>query len=182
MNNKDIIKIINEVYTEFDFLNNDKIQKNVEIKGLLQEEMFQKQFIVDSISYMGSKINIINTDFTYKFINDTNIELSYSATIEYKYNDDNLKFNIFIGDMNLYEIVMNKKQLLKENIEQYNINWKNLPVKLYTLDLESINFKAYKNESPEIKEEFVKAYIEDLVDNITNNTIIDDGYTSPPPY
>ena len=179
MDNKDFIKIINEV---FDFLNNSEIQKEEEILSLLNEEMFQKQFIVDSISYMGNKIKINNVDFNYEYKNDNDIQLGYSATLSYEYNDNELMFNIYIGTMNLYEIIMNKKSLITENIERFNINWAKIPVNLFTLNGDLIEFKAYKNESPEVKKEFIKAYIEDLVDNIDTTPIIDDEYNSPPIY
>ena len=45
MKNKKIIKIINEVITEFDFLGNDEHLKGQEDITLLKNEDMQKQFI-----------------------------------------------------------------------------------------------------------------------------------------
>jgi len=178
MDLKSIKKIINE---EFDFLNNSEIQKNNDMISLLNEEMFQKQFIIDSISYMGSKIKVNNVDFSYDF-NDNNINIGYSATIDYQYNDEGLKFNIYIGTMNLFEIVSNRKKIINENIEKINIKWNQIPVKIYTLDGDEIDFKGYKFEDPKIKEEFIRAYVDDLIDKTDPTPLIDDGYNSPPIY
>ena len=180
MKKKDLIKIINE---EFDYLNADELSERDEFIDLLKEEFFQKQFIIDSISSMGDKVKIENVDFSYDIINDDKIKLSYSSTVNYKYNGKDLDFNINIGDSNLFEIALNKKQLLRETVENFKVDWSNYNVKLFTLDYEYIPFKAYKNESPEVREEFVKAYLEDLVNNADPTMISDETpYNSPPIY
>src|ERR1035437_5253077 len=55
---KDIIKIINEEASNFDFLGNDDNMKEQEIIDLLQNEEFQKQFICDSLLERKNKIKI----------------------------------------------------------------------------------------------------------------------------
>ena len=104
------------------------------------------------------------------------------ATIAYTYNDEIYNFNIIIGNMYLYEIILNKKKTLNENkIIFKNIN--NIMVKLYTLEQDEIDFKAYKNASTNIKEKFVDAYINDLIKNRSDNDFYKkDEYNSPPIY
>jgi hypothetical protein len=179
---KNILKLINEVYNEFDFLNNDEMIEENKIKSLLNEKFFQKQFIVDSISYIDEKIEVNDIDFTMKEIKD-NINIGYSSDITYKYNDDVLEFILNIGSLNLFETALfkNEKNLLIENDINLNIKWSELPVRLITKDGEQFELTALYDESKEIREEFIKIYLGDLVKN-NDITYNDDEYNSPPLY
>ena len=56
MIDKNIIRIINEEASNFDFLGNEDYLKEREILDLLQNEEFQKQFICDSLLERKNKI------------------------------------------------------------------------------------------------------------------------------
>ena len=173
----------NKIYEEFDFLNYKEIEKEDRIKSILKEEYFQKQFIVDSISYMGSKINVNDIDFTMKEKNGK-IQIGYSGNITYEYNNDEIDFILNIGKLSLFETIFytEKRNLIVEGIENKNINWDILPVNIITIDGEVIELQALKNESKEIREEFIKSYLEEFV---KNNDLDDNGeelYNSPPLY
>src|SRR5208283_5141494 len=94
MSNKNIIKIINEVISEFDFLGNDKNNKEQEIIDLLKNEELQKQFICDSLLNKKDRIKILNiSDSTIggnwdevNTDNATTITIKYDLKIQYTYD------------------------------------------------------------------------------------------------
>ena len=58
-------KIVNEEISGFNFLGMDEMLKEEEEIATLQDEEFQRQFIIDSITNFKEKINIIETDTAY---------------------------------------------------------------------------------------------------------------------
>ena len=156
MNNKEFIQIINEEITNFDFLNNDKMNKDDEIFQLVSEEAFQEQFIIDSIARMREKIKKSNEDV------DGN---EYSVDIEYQFNEleDPINLTVIIGDERA----------------DYN-QLKDVPVKLRTFEGDIIDFNAFNNESDRVREMFVKSFLNGV--RLDNNNDGDGGYNSPPVY
>ena len=66
MINNDIIRIITEEISEFDFLGNDKYQKENESIDLLKNEEFQKRFICDALlSKNNIGINIYDSRISF---------------------------------------------------------------------------------------------------------------------
>ena len=179
---KNILKLINEVYNEFDFLNNDEMIEENKIKSLLNEKFFQKQFIVDSISYIDEKIEVNDIDFTMKE-NENEVLIGYSCDIEYEFNNEKLNFILNIGKLSLFEteVYKNKKNLLLENINERFIDWNNLPVKMITKNGDIIELEELYNEPKEIRIEFFKSYMGEFLETGDLNNG-EKSYNSPPLY
>ena len=69
MKHKNFIKIINEEISEFDYLNNEQYLAEQEDIKRLQEEFFQKQFIMDSITRMRDKIELLILELVILILN-----------------------------------------------------------------------------------------------------------------
>lgn len=166
-----LIKLINEQFSNsFDFLGNDKFNKTQENIDRLENNEFQKMFIIDSLSNNRNKIKITNIDdarISGDWINDdiqsgTLINIHVCLIVDYKYdsNKDSLTFDLcFAGN----GISINK------SIEQYNswldlINLNDIDVKLIIDDDNEINFTAFKKSPENIKKIFLREYLEDFIE------------------
>jgi hypothetical protein len=171
-----IIQLINEEISNYDFLNNDKFEKERDVLQLINKEEFQKQFIIDSI-LNRNKIKLDVMDF---YLSEDNFsdneygkfEVSYSADIEYTYdtNKEPLKFNLQLDGNNVdystkstYDKGDNITPSYGEQWFDY-IDWTDVSVKLSTLDENEIDFVAYKKSPENIRKIFVKSYLEGVIE------------------
>lgn len=200
MKQKDFFKIINEEISEFDYLNNDEYLAEQEDINRLKEEFFQKQFIMDSITKMNDKIKLTDIDIGIGYIdpelgetqhNDLYIE--YSANVEYKFNENEepIKFNISFGNYDTVSYTTGGYSdpgdyHTKPEGESYidSLNWYEIPVSLYSLEGDEIEFKAFNKEPENVRELFVRSYLEDAIENKTGFDIQQKRptYNSPPAY
>ena len=94
MIDKNIIRIINEEASNFDFLGNEDYLKEREVIDLLQNEDFQKQFICDSLLERKNKIKTdvfeskLGGDLEDDSQDARTLTLDYFLKIEYKYDQE----------------------------------------------------------------------------------------------
>jgi hypothetical protein len=175
MANNDIIRIINEEISEFDFLGNREHLKEQENIDLMKNEDFQKQFIIDSIlkkrekivekvsdAIVGSKWEVNNEDY---------LNIEYSSDITYTYDTEKspIEFALMLSGDKVYF-----KKGTHSNAGSYDtapyheewfddIGWNDIDANLYTKDGDEINFTAFKNANYKIKGIFVREYLEDTI-------------------
>lgn len=181
MNKKDIIRIINEEVSNFDFLGNDEYSKEEEVRNLLGNEDFQKQFICDSL-LMNNKVRVKiqdsrlwgnwedNTD-------NTEMSIEYYLNVDYAYDQskDSAKFQLYFDGE---RVSMNKSgearpgrypDIAPESDEMISeIDWHGVNVTLWTMDGDEIKFLAFEKAPPKIQVLFIRQYIESFIGSQTN--------------
>lgn len=184
MKKSDFIKIINEEISDFSFLGIDDMLKEQEEVELLQDEEFQKQFIIDSITNFKSKIKIIETETAYIQEPDYNkgdddsgsdiVSLEYYIKIEYSYNENPISFALdFVGDVNLswdgWHDSGNWGGTMGDAIEPSGelwidyVEWGDIEPKLRTLEGDEIEFFAFNKAGGKTQELFIRAYVENII-------------------
>ena len=107
MDNKDLIRILNEEIKNFDFLGNDEQQKEQETIDLLSNPDLQKQFICDSLLNKNAKIkidvldSIVSGDYEEGPEEANNLTIEYNIKVHYTYDQSKepLTFDLtFDGD------------------------------------------------------------------------------------
>lgn len=188
MEKKDIIRIINEEISNFDFLNNELNQKEFESIEILKNEEFQKQFICDSLLNKKDKIKLkindstVGGDYEDDFKDASRISLEYNLTVEYKYDQtkEPAVFDLmFYGD----KIGISKDGWYDPgrfggtpdtDIEPSGdawfsyLNWDDIEVNIYTTDGDEIPFIAFQKAPPKIQMLFVRDYTANLISGKTN--------------
>jgi hypothetical protein len=178
MKKKDFIRIINEEIGEFDFLNNEKYLKEQETIKILENPEFQKQFIIDSITKMRDKIKFNN--FTTQIFNDPeiqdqqhndlNIEVNAEITYSYNENNDPINFSLnFIGENVRYQTGYDYSHGDRDtpsatDVWYKNINWYEIEPTIYTLEGDDVEFTAFNKAPDNIKELFIRSYIQDTIE------------------
>jgi hypothetical protein len=193
MNKKDLIKIINEEVSNFDFLGNDAYLKEQEILELLNKEDFQKQFICDSLLSVGnskkaernSKIGIkvedssIGGDWEDDYRSASYITLDYNLEITYKYdqNKEPIKFQLFFNSDNIsiseggyYDPGRwggTMADAIEPSGEQYftYLDWTDINVSLFSTDGDEIKFIAFQRAPRNIQVLFIKEYTEGYIES-----------------
>ena len=191
MFNKDLIRIINEVVGEFDFLGNDEQSKEQEIIDLLQNEDFQKQFICDSLLERKNKIKTdvfdsrIGGDWEDDSDDARKLTLDYFLKIEYKYDQtkEPVKFdlsfysdNITISKTDDYDSGRiggtTDSDIAPSGKAWFDgFDWNDINVDLNTTEGDKIDFLAFKHAPPRIKILFIRQFLEDYIGNYTGMDI-----------
>ena len=89
MKSKQVIKIINEVISEFDFLGNEQYTKEEENINILKNEDFQKQFICDLLLKRKEKIKtlqVVQSDFGGEWEKNGYLTIDYIIELAYTYD------------------------------------------------------------------------------------------------
>ena len=205
MRKKDFIRIINEEIADYDFLNNDKYLEEQEKNSRLEEEFFQKQFIMDSITRMSEKIKKSDEDMGIGYIdpelgdnphNDLNVE--YGTTVDYKFNpnEEPVRFMLYFDGDNVgyytdgwYDSgrwAGTMADSIEPSGEHYieSVDWFDIEPKLYTEDGDEIEFTAFEKQPENVQELFIRAYLEDAITSKTDFEIREKKppYESPPIY
>jgi hypothetical protein len=178
---KDIINIINEELSDFDFLGNDEYSKEKENYDLLSNEDFQKQFICDSLLGRKEKLKIRITDSrvggNWEENNPEDISyltLEYFIEVEYKYDQtkESIKFTLnFDSD----KISVNAEShsdpgnwgnyVPPESDTWFNsINWNDIDATIATLEGDEVEFKAFKKAPVDIQNLFVREYTQNYIE------------------
>jgi hypothetical protein len=158
MKNKKIIKIINEVITEFDFLGNDEHLKGQEDITLLKNEDMQKQFICDSLLSKKNKIKIVE-------VADARIGGNWDEDLQKKPIIFYLNFdsdNISISKDGFYDKGGNDVAPYGESWFN-SLNWNDINVTLSTEDGDEIEFIAFKKAPQKIQMLFIREYTADFI-------------------
>jgi hypothetical protein len=191
MIDKDIIRIINEEASGFDFLGNEDYLKEREIIDLLQNEEFQKQFICDSLLERKNKIKTdvfeskIGGDWEDDSQDARNLTLDYFLKVEYKYDleKEPVKFdlsfysdNISISKRDDYDKGRlggtTDSDIAPSGRAWFNgFNWMDINVDLNTSEGDEIKFMAFEKAPSKIKMLFIREYVEGYVGNYTNMDI-----------
>lgn len=162
-----ILDLIKEEVSKFDYLNNDKRIEETENLELLNNDEFQKKFIIDSIE-KNSKVKKYSTNDDlnsmlrkYGDIQDNLIDAEISIGYEYLYDStkDPITFNI---DFNANKVPISDGEL--NNEEDINkINWNQFNVVFTSINGDIINFKMFNQASDKIKGLFIKTNIKDIL-------------------
>jgi hypothetical protein len=188
MKKKELIRTINEVISEFDFLGNDEYLKEEENVDLLKNEDLQKQFICDSlINKKNLKTDVydsrIGGNWEEDNFDDTDrMSIEYFLKIEYKYDQSKepIKF-----DLNFYA---DKVDVGKTGWQDRGhvggtpetdrepsgeawfdrFDWRDINVDLYTPDGDEIKFIAFEKAPPKIQILFIREFCQDFIMNYTN--------------
>lgn len=179
MNRKEFLKIINEEITQFDFLNNDNYLKEQQTYEMLNNESFQKQFIVDSITNMRDKIKIDTSDShvtndpeinVEDYHNDMSIDSNVEVTYQSNPNAQPIKFVLsFSGNRIGYYTGGQSEPETGYGSSWYDrIEWGSIAVNLYTDEGDEIKFIALEKAPDKIYELFVRSYMEDVIEKYTD--------------
>lgn len=184
MKRKDMIRYINEEISDFDFLNNDQYQKEKENLDLIQNEDFQKQFLIDSILKKDRvKLNTSDARVTgdYETPNESgSLGIEYYSKVDYKYDSAKKPISFFLnfdGDMSFVTKGFdddNAGSNITQPLSQTwfdDIQWNEINVGLSSLDGDDIKFIAYEKAPDKIKNIFVRTYLESLIRNETSQGI-----------
>lgn len=188
-----LIKIINEELNNFDFLNNDKYNKEQDVIELLKNDDLQKQFLCDSLLKKKDKIKILEiTDARiggnwneFDFDNATTLTIEYFLKIQYTYDTtkDPLIFHLdFYGDnvnIGVYgwrdsgKLGGTPDTDVEPSSESWfnNFNWNNIDVTISTEEGDEIQFNAFKKAPPRIQTLFIREYTESFIHNHTGMDI-----------
>jgi hypothetical protein len=180
MSKFNIIKIINEEISDFDFLSNDEYQKEKEIIDLLKNEEFQKTFICDALlNKKNIKIEVYDSRIGGDWEDDaedaSRLTLEYMLKVTYTYdqNKEPVNFNL---DFRSDGIQISKGK--REDFATYDtpaygeawfnyFNWSDVEVNLTTNDGDDINFVAIKRAPIKIQILFIRHFIQDYIGNYT---------------
>jgi len=205
MKNKNIIKVINEVISEFDFLGNEEYNKEQETIELLNNEDLQKQFICDSLLNINSKIKIIeildsqiggNWD-EYNFDDADRLTIEYHLKVKYLYDSQKnpIEFGLDFDSDNIGISVDGKRNYGRlggtpdtdiEPTEDTWFNafqWNDINVSLYTENGDEIDFIAFKKAPQKIRALFIRAFTENFIVGETlkiNTTEMRDSVANTP--
>lgn len=187
MKKKDFIRIINEEVGEFDFLNNDKYQEEQEIIKLLQNPQFQKQFIIDSITKMRDKIKFDeffarvynDPDFQDQYHSDMNLEVDTELLYTYDPTKDPIKLSLGFEGHNIHYETGSESSAGDYDTPSHSrmwydtVSWDEIDVNLYTNEGDEIEFIAFNKAPANIKELFVRSYVEDVIEKETDISDVD---------
>lgn len=191
MKRKNIIKLINEEISEFDFLGiNERLQDEDYMKLLLNED-FQKQFICDSLLSINDyrkiernkkiKTNVVDSTINWDWEDTSYLSLQYSVDIEYVYDiaEKPVKFSIGFDSEKISTTRAGYDKPARlggtpdtdtegESKRYFNdINWNDINVTMWTPDGDEIDFLAFKHAPHNIQELFIREYTEDFIENKT---------------
>ena len=186
---KNLIKIINEEVSGFDFLGNDEILKHQEYINLLNNEDFQKQFICDFLLDKKDKYKIIETitaniggDWENNRYDDINkLTIEYDVVVEFTYDKlkKPVKFSLYFASDNIHVDVVGYEEgdnINQEYLSDYSFNdiqWGDIEVKLFSIDGEEIKFQAFDKAPSKIQNLFIREFTVNLISTETNIDVTD---------
>lgn len=171
-----MIKLINEEISDFDFLNNEKYNREKESVVLMGNEDFQKQFICDLLLNRNKKIKIIDvvqSEFDGNWENNGYLSINYIVELSYTYDlqKEPAKFALeFKGDSVSFSLdgkqSYGDKQTPPVDEEWFNqINWNDIDVKLSMIGErdDDIDFVAFKHAPERIRNLFIRDFLGDFI-------------------
>ena len=193
MVNKNLIKIINEEISEFDFLGDDERQEDAEIVAVLSNEDLQKQFICDSLLRKETTIKEIEVsaaqvggdwEMSYTSLdNAQSLTLEYDVRLAYTYDTSKppVEFSLALEsdsigisldgwyDAGHYGGTTDMDRQEEGEAWFDELQWLDIDVKIFTIDNgEEIKFTAFEKAPWQIKNLFIREYVEDFITGYTN--------------
>lgn len=179
MNKNDIIRIINEELSTYDFLGNDDELKKQEDLALLKNIDFQRQFIIDSITkkdrvkIVGQDPIIMGGNWNGNNDNEGYFTLEYSIEVEYLYDSTKkpIKFGLNFGKQGeeQYNYYISGEysdpSVGYSKSGEYDIEWANISVDIISSEGELIPFIALDKSDVKTQYNFVNKYIGNNVIN-----------------
>jgi hypothetical protein len=170
-----LIGIVNEEVSTFSPLNHDKFIKEDEINELINNEEFQKQFIIDSITNKNKiKYNVIEAHLSNEWEEKENGTMEIECYVDVQYTYDATKQPI---DLKINFSTDNLSYSIKNNAEQGNytnpssnelwfeyINWADINVDLFDANGDNIKFTALEKSPVNIYNLFVRSYTESFIE------------------
>jgi len=169
MSKIDIVKIINEELSEFDFLGNDAHLSEEENYDLLKNEEFQRQLIVDSL-LSSEKLTVdvkdseLDGNWENSPENQSRLTMKYVVVVKYNYdkNKEPIEFDlVFSSD----GIEINGAPEGESWFDSFN--WDEIAIDLLSSNGEEVQFKAYEKAPAKIKKLFVKEYVAEYIADVT---------------
>lgn len=181
---KNLIKLINETISDYDFLGMIKLKEEREFLELIENEEFQKQFITDFILGKSEKYNVVETvdakitgDYSTDYLEDQNnyINIEYVVKMQYKYDPSKepVGFELYFGNSERINISLGGEQDSVSGAdwgrqEMNNswityLDWSKIDVTLFTIEGDEIEFKAFKRAPDNIRNLFVREFTKDLI-------------------
>ena len=178
MNRKDLIRLINEEVSGYDFLNLDEIENEESLESLLSSKEFQTKFVHDVLNNFGGQAS--NQLFKNKEVvaHSSNIEdlepnsfqkfrVQYVIDFTYNYNGKEMPLSLIIeGDDIAYDldVVRTPSDYVTppETDTNFDINWDDFSVKImYDGAIEVELDWLYKNKN--IYKKFIQSFVNDLI-------------------
>ena len=180
----EIINIIKEELSSFDFLGNDEFLKEQETTDLLINEELQKQFICDSLLNKNNKVKILKiteASITGNWDESTTEEanrlsLDYSLDMQYTYDSSkepiifNLTFSADKIDISVdgFSNSGDGYTTPPEGDSWYDgFDWDDINVDIYTMEGDEIRFIALEKAPPKIQILFIREYTQNFIENET---------------
>lgn len=189
MDKKDLVRIVNEEVSNFDFLGNDEFLKEQETTDLLLNQDLQKQFICDALLDRNDKVKIVKISDSYISGNwdESNqedadrVSLEYTLDMEYRYDveQEPLKFILsFVADRIDISVGgwydpgrfggTTDTDYAPEGESWFDgFDWGDIEVILYTMDGDDIPFKEFEEAPPKIQNLFIRHFTESFIEGET---------------
>jgi len=182
MKNKEIVKLINEEISNFDFLGNDSYAKEQELSSLIQNEDFQKQFIIDSITKpekIKQSVSDARVGGDWQNNESGNLRVEYNTDITYVYDQSKppVTFSLAFDGYNVSFTTKSTTDVgdytTPDNTDRWfdYIEWSDIQVSIYTTGGDTIDFLAFKKAPTKLKDLFIRTYLERLIENKTEQSI-----------
>ena len=156
---KNIIKTINEEISNFDFLGNDKYEMLMENITLMENEDFQKQFIVDFLIGKSEKYEIVDSieinligDWEGEDNQETQLGVECNVDLQYTYDVDKEPIE--------FSLLFKSDSISKTSNGE--INWGDVDVTLFTTEGDEIKFTTFESAPEKIREIFIREFINDV--------------------
>lgn len=179
-----ILDIINEEITNFDYLSMNKNQKENDDFELLSNPDFQKQIICDIFLNKNKfKISISDSSITGDWDSEENgvtyMNLEYFTKIQYKYdqNHEPITFGLDFYGTNIGISKTGNNIQGDYNTEPIQnkwingINWSSVNVSLNTDYNDEIKFTAFESAPSKIQTIFIREFIADFINEYTGYEI-----------
>jgi len=186
MNKVNVIKIIKEEIGGFDFLGNEEYLDEQENVDLLQNEEFQKQFIIDSITNFKEKVEILDIETQYLQEPDYSktdngqgsdtVNLEYFITVKYNYMGKEVSFKLYFFANNLtisWSSWSNSGDYAnfiapEGETDLTDIDWGNVEIQLNSMEDDDIDFTAFDKAGGKTQELFIRSYIDGVITSELN--------------
>jgi len=175
MDQKDIIRIINEEIQEFDFLGTDEAQNEQDYSNYLSDRNFQTQFVYDVINSFNDKTKFKDEDVTYKRTSEDDIldketlNIDYGVDITYIYDGKDIRLSLnFDGDSISHDLQHYDQPATYETPPEgdiwYNsIDWSDIDLNIFDDDGNEVNFDWLKSNQ-DMYNKFISAVISPILD------------------
>lgn len=174
--------MINEEISKFDFLSNDAYNEQVETTSLIENEDFQKQFIIDSITKpekikQNARDARIGGDWENRESGALNVEYNVDVIYSHDEQKEPSNFSLAFDGNNVgfsAKSSYSPGDALTPEVHQMwfdYINWVDVRVYLYSSDGDTIKFTALEKSPSKIRSLFIRKYLEPIIENKTDQLV-----------